>query len=151
MPVKFLLPFVAVAMFVVMGVYLLFNPSYERSLEARYYYEVGDYKEAYKLANEAFSMDLYNRMASTVMAQSKTALKYVEFNEQAKSYMEEINAMAQNESIDEAQRAKIKMMAQIVTGGYTKLAPSVITDRELVKEAASYNEKFEQLLEKVTH
>jgi hypothetical protein len=35
-------------------------------------------------------------------------------------------------------------------GSYIKLAPSVITDEELVQEAAAYHAKFEKLLEKVT-
>ena len=34
-------------------------------------------------------------------------------------------------------------------GSYIKLAPSVITDKELVIEAAAYYSKFEKLYEKV--
>lgn len=150
MPVKILLPLIAIITIVVMAVYFLFNPSYERSIEAKYHYEMGEYEEAYRLANEAFVMDIYNRMAATIMAQSKTSIKYVDFIEQAKGFMQEINAMAESENIDNAQRAKIKMMAEVVTSSYKKLAPSIITDKALVDEAASYNAKFEQLLEKVT-
>lgn len=151
MSAKLLLPLIAFATVVVMGIYFLFNPSYERSIEAKYYYEMGEYEEAYRLANEAFAMDIYNRMAATIMAQSKTSMKYVAFIEQAKGFMREINAMAENENIESAQRAKIKMMAEVVTSSYKKLAPSIITDKALVDEAASYNAKFEQLLEKITH
>jgi tetratricopeptide (TPR) repeat protein len=149
MQTKILFPAIAIVTIVFMGVYFWLNPSYERSMEAKYYYEIGEYKEAYELANEAFSMDIYNRMASTIMAQSKTSLKYVAYIEQAKGYLQEINAMAENESINEAQRAKIKLMSEVVVSSYKKLAPSVITDKELVEEAATYNAKFEKLLEKV--
>jgi hypothetical protein len=83
------------------------------------------------------------------MAQSKTSLKYVTYIKQAKSYMQDINAMAQGESISDAQRAKMRLMAEVVVDSYKKLAPSVITDSKLVEEAALYNEKFEKLLEKV--
>lgn len=145
-----LFPLIALVLLLIMGVYFLVNPSYQKSIAAKYHYELGEYKEAYTLANEAFSLDVYNRMASTIMAQSKTSLKYLSYINQAKSFMKEINAMATQESIDDAQRAKIKIMSEIVVGEYKKLAPSVITDSDLVKEAAKYHKNFEKLLEKVT-
>jgi len=132
-----------------MVIYFVANPSYEKSLEAEYYYEIGDYKEAYSRAREAFSMDMYNRMASTVMAQSKTAMKYEKYIDEAKKYMKEINAIAAKESISDADRAKIKMMSEIMVNSYIKLAPSVITHKSLVKEAKKYYEDFGKLLEKV--
>jgi len=94
-------------------------------------------------------MDLYNRMASTVMAQSKTAMKYEKYIKEAKKYMKEINAIASKQSISDADRAKIKIMSQIVVDSYVKLAPSVITDKALIEEAKKYHDNFEKLLEKV--
>ena len=132
-----------------MVVYFLINPSYEKSLEAKYYYETGNYEKAYELANEAFSMDVYNRMASTIMAQSKTSLKYVKYVQQAKKYMQQINDIAAKQSISDADRAKIKLMSEVMVDSYVKLAPSVITDKALVQEAAQYHKSFEKLLEKV--
>jgi hypothetical protein len=150
MKTKVLFPAIALGTLLFMGVYFLINPSYQKSIEAKYHYEMGHYKEAYTLANEAFSMDVYNRMASTIMAQSLTSLKYVAYINQAKEYMNEINKIANGDSISSAQRAKIKLMSEVVVDSYTKLAPSVITDSELVKEAATYHANFEKLLEKVT-
>ena len=149
MKAKLLIPLTALGLIVSMAIYFLINPSYEKSLEAKYYYETGSYEKAYELANEAFSMDVYNRMASTIMAQSKTSLKYVKYINQAKEYMRRINDIAAKQSISDADRAKIKMMSEIMTDSYVKLAPSVITDRALVQEAAAYHKNFEQLLEKV--
>lgn len=149
MNVKILFPGIAIGLLLFMGIYFLVNPSYEKSIEAKYHYELGHYKEAYELANEAFSLDVYNRMASTIMAQSRTSLKYVAYIDQAKDYMAQINAIASQDSISDAQRAKIKTMSQIVVDSYVKLAPSVITDSDLVKEAALYHSNFEKLLEKV--
>lgn len=149
MSTKILFPLIAVGLLLFMGSYFLVNPSYEKSLEAKYHYEMGEYKEAYELANEAFSLDVYNRMASTIMAQSTTSLKYVAYINQAKLFMIEINEIASQESISDAQRAKIKVMSEIVVDSYVKLAPSVITDSDLVKEAALYHSNFEKLLEKV--
>ncbi len=147
---KYLFPSIALGFMLLMAFYFLLNPSYEKSIEAKYYYEIGEYEEAYKLANEAFSMDVYNRMASTIMAQSKTSLKYVAYIKQAKAYLKEINEIATHDSISDAQRAKMKLMSEIMVDSYKKLAPSIITDSELVKEAEKYHDNFEILLEKVT-
>ena len=150
MKTRYTFPLIAVGFIAMMGIYFLINPSYEKSIEAKYYYEIGDYKEAYSLAQEAFGMDVYNRMAATIMAQSKTSLKYVDYINQAKEYLKEINAMATQESISNADRAKIKLMSEIVTDSYVKLAPSIITDSELVNQAKKYHDDFEKLLEKVS-
>ena len=149
MKAKILIPLTALGLIVVMVIYFLINPSYEKSLEAKYYYETGNYEKAYELANEAFSMDIYNRMASTIMAQSKTSLKYVKYVQQAKEYMRQINEIAAKQSISDADRAKIRLMSEVMIDSYVKLAPSVITDKALVQEAAEYHKSFEKLLEKV--
>ena len=147
---KYFFPITAFVLVIIMVIYFLSHPSYEKSLEAKYYYETGQYNKAYKSANEAFSMDLYNRMAATVMAQSKTALKYVKYIDEAKKYMLDINEIANKTTITDADRAKIKMMSEIVVDSYTKLAPSVMTDKSLVNEAKKYHDNFEKLLEKVS-
>lgn len=149
MKAKFIFPSIALLLVSIMGIYFLINPSYQKSIEAKYYYEMGDYKEAYLLANEAFSMDVYNRMASTVMAQSKTSIKYVKYIKQAKEYLANINKLASKDILSDADKIKIKLMSEIVTESYIKLAPSIITDKVLVKEAAKYNTDFEKLLEQV--
>lgn len=146
---KLLIPLLALLLLFIMGAYFIINPSYEKSIRAKYYYETGDYKEAYSLAKEAFAIDLYNRMAATIMTQSQTSLKYVDYIQDAKNYMKVIDEIAFHESISDADKAKIKMICNIMISAYIKLAPSVITDEELVKEAARYYDKFEQLLEKI--
>lgn len=146
---KLFIPALAVFLLFIMGAYFLINPSYEKSLRAKYYYEVGEYKEAYSLAKEAFGIDIYNRMAATVMAQSQTSLKYVSYIEDAQKYMQIIDEIAIKEKILDADRAKISMICNIMLSAYVKLAPSVVTDEELVKSSAEYHGKFEKLLEKV--
>ncbi len=146
---KILFPLIALSLLVIMGVYFLLNPSYEKSLKAKYYYEIGEYKKALVLSKEAFSMDVYNRMASTITAQSITALKYVAYIDDAKKYMKTINEIAEKENITDADKAKIKLMCEVMISAYIKLAPSVITDDTLVEESAKYYDGFEKLLEKV--
>jgi len=147
---RYLFPIIAFSLVAIMGIYFLVNPSYQRSIEAKYYYEVGDYKRAHSLAQEAFSMDVYNRMAATIMAQSTTSLKYVAYIKQAKTYLSQINDIATHESISNADRARMKLMSEIMVDSYVKLAPSIITNRDLVDDAARYHDDFEKLLEKVT-
>lgn len=125
----------ALVTLIIMIMFFLINPSYEKSIQAKYYYEVGDYKKAYNLAKDAFGEDIYNRMASTVMAQSKTSLLYVAYIEDGKRYMQQINKIATNEIISKGNKARIRIMCQIMVGSYIKLAPSVITDSDLIEDA----------------
>jgi len=133
----------------VMGIYFLTHPSYDKSIRAKYYYEIGNYKEAYSLAKEAFSLDVYNRMASTIMTQSQTSLKYVSYIQMGQKYMKDINKIATQEVISDADKAKIRLICEIMMSAYVKLAPSVITDKELVRQTAKYHDDFEKLFEKV--
>lgn len=149
MNIKILIPVFAMVMLAVMSIYFYVNPSYQKSVQAKYYYEIGEYKEAYALAKEAFGLDLYNRMAATVMAQSTTSLKYVDYINDGKKYMRDIDEIATHEIISSADKAKIRLVCQIMISSYVKLAPSVITDEDLVSQAALYYSKFEKLLEKV--
>lgn len=146
---KLLIIIIAISLLFFMWVYFLLNPSYDKSVRAKYYYEIGEYKEALSLAKEAFSLDVYNRMASTIMAQSITSMKYVSYIERAKKYMQSINEIAMHDVVSDADKAKIRLMCKIMISSYIKLAPSVITDKDLTKDAAKYNDGFESLLEKI--
>ena len=147
---KFTIPLIALFLLLFMGIYFLVNPSYEKSIKAKYYFETGEYQQAYVLSKESFAEDQYNRMAATVMAQSLTSLKYVKYIDMAKSYMLEIDKIVQHEYISDADKAKIRVICDIMIQSYIKLAPSVITDKKLVQDSAYYYQKFEKLLEKVT-
>lgn len=139
----------ATLIILIMGGYFIINPSYQKSIQAKYYYNTGEYDEALSLAKEAFNMDLYNRMAATIMTQSKASLKYVSYNNDAKKYMDSINEIAGHEIISGADKAKIRMMCKIMISSYAKLAPSVVIDDDLLSNAKKYNDSFEKLLEKV--
>lgn len=146
---KFFFPILSLLFILLAIIYFIVNPSYEKSLKATYYYEIGEYDAAYSLAKEAFGIDVYNRMAATIMAQSKTSLKYVSYINDGKKYMQDIDAIADHDYISDADKAKIKIICEIMLGNYIKLAPSVITDDTLVKDAARYHDEFGKLLEKV--
>jgi len=130
--------------------YFFLNPSYELSLEAKFHYAMGDYKLAQQKATKAFEMNKYNRMASTVMTQSQTAMKFVKYIDESKKYMREIAEIASGEGVTDAERAKVKMMCEIMIESYKKIAPTVLTDEDLIKEAADYNLKFKKLYDEIT-
>lgn len=60
-----------------------------------------------------------------------------------------IDEIATHENISDADRAKIRMISNVMISAYVKLAPSVVTDEALIKESAQFYSKFEKLLEKV--
>lgn len=130
---------------IILSTWIFFHPSYQKSLEARFYYAMGDYDRAYLLAQESFSLDRYNRMASTVMAQSQMTLKYIRYNENAKKYKKDIYAIAAQKSISSQERAKITMMTQIMIDGYQKLGASVMIDSALMHESKDHYVQFKKL------
>ena len=130
--------------------YFFLNPSYELSLEAKFHYAMGDYKTAQQKATKAFEMNQYNRMASTVMTQSQTAMKFVNYIDESKKYMQEIAEIASGDGVSDAQRAKVKMICEIMIESYKKIAPTVLTDEDLIKEAKDYNLKFKKLYDEIT-
>lgn len=139
-----------VTVLLILGVVsVLTNPSYERSIEAKYYYYTGEYKLAQTLAKEAFEMDPYNRMATTMMTQSKVSLDFVNYIQTAKKYQTRINEMASGDSISEASQAKMKLMCEIMIESYVKISSTVVIDDTLVEEAQKYHDEFEVLYEKV--
>ena len=138
---------IALGFIVAMGMYFNINPSYEKSLEAKFYYETGDYKEAYTLAKEAFAIDHYNKMAATIMTQSQYALRYATYIQNAKRYIKAMEQIVQGE-ITDASRAKIRTISAIMVESYKKLAPSPAVDEHLIEEAREYYEKFQKLHQK---
>lgn len=127
------------------GVWIVFNPSYQKSFEAKVWYAMGKYEEAYSYSKEAFEMDGYNRMASTIMAQSQTALKFVRYNKDADTYKRAIHTIADQPNISGSDRAKIRMMTSIMVDSYKKIAPTVVTDAALVEEAQNNYKQFKKL------
>ena len=84
------------------------------------------------------------------MTQSKTSLIFVKYIEQSKQYIHDISQMAESKSIADAERAKIKVMSEIMIESYKKVIANVFIDKALVKEAAHYHREFVKLNEKVS-
>ena len=130
-----------------MGSYFAFNPSYQLSVEAKFYYSMSDYEKAYDLSSEAYEMEPYNRMARSVMVQSKYALRYVHYNQEAEEYLEKIRSYASQEKISLAEQMRIKMMCDIMIDKHDKMQPTILIDKDLVKESRENYKKFKKLKE----
>ena len=125
--------------------YFITDSSYQDSFEARFYYFVGNYTKAYKLAQQAYSKDSYNKMAFTVLTQSKIAQEYVDYIEMGNKYFKKIDKISSKKEYKDEDRARIKLMCEIMIGDYKKLSPTKLTNEDLVKEAKKLYDKFQQL------
>lgn len=147
MRAKFLLYILAICF--TLGLYLYTSPSYQKSLEAKFYYALGDYYEANILAKEAYEIDKYNKMAFTVLSQSNIALKYDKYIQEARKYLSEISILSNKEKFEKTDKVKVKMMCEIVIEDYKSLNPSKLTQESLKNEAKElflkFNEIYEQL------
>ena len=125
--------------------YFVTDSSYQDSFEARFYYFVGNYSKAYKLANKAYKKDSYNKMAFTVLTQSKIAQEYVDYIETGNRYFDKIDKISSKKEYKNEDKARIRLMCEIMLGDYKKLSPTRLTDKDLVKDAKKLYDKFEQL------
>ncbi|WP_456381492.1 hypothetical protein [Hydrogenimonas sp.] len=134
--------FVAFLLLGGMAVFAWLNPSYQKAFEAKWYYFMGDYDEAYRLAHEAYALDRYNRMALTVLTRTEVAERYLDYIHEGRSFLKRIEAIAERERIEEADRLRIKMMCEIMLGRYERLVATPLADDRLVEEAKEIYEKF---------
>ncbi len=125
------------------------SSSYTKSIKARYKYMVGDYESARRLAREAFDEDPYNRMAISILAQSKISIQIADYINDAKNYLAKIKKITQKKVITPSDKAKIKMMCEVIIGRYPKLAPTVMTDKALVEEAKKYYLEFKKIYDEL--
>jgi len=136
---------VTLIMLMVMGSYFAFNPSYQLSLEATYHYTMGDYEIAYDLSSEAYEKEPYNRMARSIMVQSKYALRYVNYNLEANEYLSKISVYASHKKISKPEQMRIKMMCEIMIDKHNKMQPTILIDEDLVEESRNNYKKFKKI------
>jgi tetratricopeptide (TPR) repeat protein len=126
-----------------------FTDSYKRSVEAKMKYMVGEYDEARVLAKEAFDLDPYNRMAISILSQSKISVNMADYLQDAKKYLEKIEKLTQKSDFSRRDKIKIKMMTEVMLGRYQKLNPTVMTDKALFEACRKYYQRFEKIHEEL--
>lgn len=134
---------------IILAVFFLMSHSYQLSLESKVHYHLGNYKQAHKMAVIAHNEDPYNRMAATVMTQSKLALEYVTYNRDAAKYLLDIDILSKKDYIETADKIRMKFMSEIMIDRFPKLTPTVVIDKELKKEAQAYFHEFEAIHAKI--
>ena len=125
------------------------NSSYQNSIQARIYYFLGNYENAYDLAKKAYEQDSYNKMANTVMTQSKIAKEYEAYIQQGNEYLVRIDEISSKKNYTEADKVRVKMMCEIMIDSHDELSPSTLTDESLQESSQKMQKKFIQLHEEL--
>jgi len=125
------------------------NSSYQDSIQSRIYYFLGNYESAYDLAKKAYEQDSYNKMANTVMTQSKIAKEYEAYIKEGNEYFIRIDEISSKKDYTGADKVRIKMMCEIMIDSYDELAPSTLTDESLQHSSLKMQKKFIQLHEEL--
>jgi hypothetical protein len=110
---------------------------------------MGEYDKAYRLAQEAYILDPYNRMAFTIIVQSKIAKEWVGFINDYNTFIKEIEKIANKPYITKKDKLKIKIMLEILLDEYKLLKPSLLLPKELKEEAKKDYLKVRELYEKL--
>ena len=124
-----------------------FSDSYKYSLEAKVKYAMGDYKEAMSLAKKAFELDPYNKMSFSILTQSKISIRFLDYIEDAKNYLQKVDAISKKANLKESDTIKIKMICEVMIGRYKKLSPTVLTPKELIEKSQKYYKEFQSIYE----
>ena len=126
--------FIAIFLIVLFGLFFYSDNSYKLALEAKFLYENKEYEKALNLSQKALDIDIYNKMANTVLNQSKAAIKFSSYIKNGKEYLERIKKMSQS-SISKADSERIKMMCDVMIEDFDDLKNSALLDSELKNEA----------------
>ncbi|WP_103599986.1 hypothetical protein [Campylobacter concisus] len=136
--------FIAIFLIVLFGLFFYSDNSYKLTLEAKFLYENKEYEKALNLSQKALDIDIYNKMANTVLNQSKAAIKFSSYIKNGKEYLERIKKMSQS-SVSKADSERIKMMCDVMIEDFDDLKNSALLDNELKNEALNTKEIFVKL------
>lgn len=136
--------FIAIFLIILFGLFFYSDNSYKLALEAKFLYENKEYEKALNLSQKALDIDIYNKMANTVLNQSKAAIKFNSYIKNGKEYLERIKKMSQS-SVSKADSERIKMMCDVMIEDFDDLKNSALLDSELKNEALNTKEIFVKL------
>lgn len=129
--------------------FLVLNPSYQKSITAKYELYSGNYEEAYREARESYVLDPYNKMAISVINQSGSALEYRRYTKDAEAYLGDIIAIANSESVGADDRFRARLICEVMIERFDLLRQNKYTpDEELYGQAKEYYEKFKEIYKK---
>lgn len=129
--------------------FLVINPSYQKSIKAKFLLFNKRYEEAFLVAKESLILDPYNKMAISVLNRAGSEIEYIRYIEQSKEYMNKIVAIANSKTITKADRLRLKQMCKYMIERYDILKNSKQASKELQEEAHSHFLKFKEIYEEV--
>lgn len=118
-------------------------------MKAKMEYFLGNYEQAYQMSKEAYALDQYNRMAFTVLTQSKIAFKYLKYVEDAQAYLQQIDGLSSKQNFSKSDKIKIKMICEVMIERYKRLNPTVLTNKKLHDDTTKEYQKFQQIYEEL--
>ncbi|OUT19121.1 hypothetical protein [Campylobacter concisus] len=136
--------FIAIFLIILFGLFFYSDNSYKLALEAKFLYENKEYEKALNLSQKALDIDIYNKMANTILNQSKAAMKFSSYIKNGKEYLERIKKMSQS-SVSKADSERIKMMCDVMIEDFDDLKNSALLDNELKNKALNTKEIFVKL------
>ena len=136
--------FIAIFLIILFGLFFYSGNSYKLALEAKFLYENKEYEKALNLSQKALDIDIYNKMANTVLNQSKAAIKFSSYIKNGKEYLER-NKKKRQSSVSKADSERIKMMCDVMIEDFDDLKNSALLDNELKNEALNTKEIFVKL------
>jgi hypothetical protein len=146
------LKFILIPLILLIGVvlYFTFNISYQKSIEAKFYFSIGEYTTAYILADEALKIREYNNMAFSIKTKSSLVIEFINFNQESKEFFIKIDKIIYSYNVvPRPEKIRIKMICEIMLEKYKKLSFSLVEDED-IKEKAKYNfTKFDTIYKKV--
>ena len=117
------------------------NKPYRLAFEAKFYYQTGDFKKAFELSSEAMRLDAYNKMAATLVNQSRNSLKFRSYLDDGERYASMIKKMSLAQILP-ADKKRILLMCDVMIEGYGELPNSPLVGRELKNDAKNMKENF---------
>lgn len=134
---------------IAMFLYFILNSSYHKSIQAKYYYVMGDYHNAYKYADEAYKQESYNLMAYTIKQQSSISIDILKYTNQAEKYFQKIDELSSQSFLSITDKRRMLVYARIVVEGYDELVWTALTDKDLIKKAGKLRDEFDKLLQEL--
>jgi len=125
--------------------YYFMNESYRLSIEAKAYYEFGNYLKAKNLAKQAYKENKYNNMAFTILTQSNIALTWQNYIKNSNQYLLDIDSIANKDKITQKDKIRVKLMLEIIIGEYKNLPKSKLLNKELKLKATQNYKKAVEL------
>ena len=138
--------FIGIALLVFIVIYFFaFSNSYQKSFQAKIYYNLNRLDDAYRLSHEAYIADPYNKMEFTIQTQSKISLKLEKYIQDGTRYLVQIEKLSEGKSVKHSSLIKIKLICEIMIDGYKMLSTSTLTNKNLIQETKTMYDKFKKL------